>query len=624
MHSTTFKAIALVCIMVTTGFSVMAITHTGPFDPQSLSVKVVDTRNHTLSNVSVQGLIILPTSEGGGFKTVFAGSTGKSGLYSTTNLTETRQVMTEWGRSIGSRNLSFTGPAILVFVTDVTTNGTYFAETSINLLPSAILSGESGSARAVLNLTGKPQMPYPSSSPNNTTANPATSISPPPDTSSYYWVQKQADYTGTVKIPISWVSVNSYAYGGVDSLIYSTSTTQWNVGVATGTDGVTANIGHIYGGTIWQNTSQYLNYWNTGYPGTNGYVYINAQAEGVLFQMYTWNSYDCLRFGLDCGSPTSNYQYDAGIINPAYSSSQVISGGGASGQPPYIAQINTNFSLTYYNSYTGQGSAPNSPAQYIYSTSFVNDFSHSDTTWINVGVDVGAVLVAILAPEIAIPAAVALSVVGTLSTTSTGLSLGELRFDAPTGYSIDVYVAVDNVNYQLSNGYTGQVPIMGTEVLGFPSGGGGGGCVLNGTDITLANGTTVPVQKLTPGMSTLSYDTVNDTLITSTVSKVTKTSVITIIDVNHNIGISGLGDQPVFVKLKNGTEEWKTLGELNYSMSIFNPTNKTWTPITSLTAHNGNFSVYDVVTARQFTAGHTTRVINDYIANGVLLDVKTT
>lgn len=205
-----------------------------------------------------------------------------------------------------------------------------------------------------------------------------------------------------------------------------------------------------------------------------------------------------------------------------------------------------------------------------------------------------------------------------------------VQYDAPTNYDINTYVVLSGSQYYLTNGYTGSVPMLGVEVYAYQvssgsggsGGGGGGGCVLKGTEIMLANGTQIPVQDLQPGMKTMSYDTSNGSLIQSTVSSVTETNVSNLLELNHQIYISGMGDQPVYVKLANGTTEWLVLGKVNYGMSVFDPVNHTWIPVTSITLHNGNYTVYDVVTARQFTDGGHTAVFNDYIANGVLLDMK--
>lgn len=170
-----------------------------------------------------------------------------------------------------------------------------------------------------------------------------------------------------------------------------------------------------------------------------------------------------------------------------------------------------------------------------------------------------------------------------------------------------------NVTVNIANAFVyGQTP---------PSSGGGGGCVLNGTIVSLANGTTVLIQNLRPGMKTVSYDPITHRLFTSTVDSVNETNVTMIMDINHgSLYVSGMNDQPIFVKLKNGTEEWLTLDQLNYGMELFNPQKHTWTLITSISLQFGNFSVYDVQTVPNIhDQGH---LRGDYIANGFLLDKK--
>ena len=148
----------------------------------------------------------------------------------------------------------------------------------------------------------------------------------------------------------------------------------------------------------------------------------------------------------------------------------------------------------------------------------------------------------------------------------------------------------------------------------------GGGCVLFGTNITLANGTTTPVQLLRPGMKVLSYNPDNGSLVDSTVLYVNSSNVTLVVNVNGVVDISGLNDQPVYVELQNGTKEWVMLGQLNFTMKIYYPANSTWIPIYSLTILTGNFTVFDVVSSNFFYNGNYMR--SDYIANGILLDKK--
>ena len=153
------------------------------------------------------------------------------------------------------------------------------------------------------------------------------------------------------------------------------------------------------------------------------------------------------------------------------------------------------------------------------------------------------------------------------------------------------------------------------------SGGGGGGCVLYGTLIRLANGTTIPVQRLRPGTKILSYNVQSQSLIVTTVSRVNETNTSTILNINHGLLlISGLNDQPVYAKLQNGTEEWLMVGMLNTTMKLFDPLNSTWINITSLSLQHGSYPVFDVQAAQVFSNGRIVR--SDYIANGILVDKK--
>lgn len=619
-------AVVLAFIAVGAAFSVVAITRAGLFDPiGALSVSVVNSNGQPVSNVSVQGLMAIPTSDDGGFRTVFLGITGSNGMYSTTNYSAARNVVDEWSAAVGADTLSYSYPAILVFATYTDQSGTYFTETSIDLSPSQIIAGKSAGTTAVLYLSRKPLLPNPEETATGNMEGPSPGIPHPTSSYNYYWVQVNASYTPVEEIPTAWIWTNIYAYGCVLTTIIDQQETSWNVGAATGIDGVTADIGHIAGGTIWQSTENYQNFWVTGYPNPlDGYIYINGTVEGALFREYYRNPYMCGRFGVDCAVPTNNYQYDVGIVNVS-ANSQGIVGGGLPGNPPYLSQITKNFTMTYFNDYTGEGSSPQGPNQTIYNLQFVKYFSDNDTGWINIGVDVGAILVATLtAADIAIPPLVALSLVGTVSGSTTGsiASLSNLEFDAPKGYGIDVYVAVDNVNYTLSNGYTGQIPLMGTEVLGFPPQGGGGGCVLGGTEIALANGTSIAVQDLRPGMELLSYDTSTDAPTAMTVYSINSTTVPYIIEVNHQLALSGLGDQPVFVRLSNGTTGFVDLGYLNYSMELFDPLNSSWIPITSITLLNGNFTVYDITVSAHSTSTSQFYATADYVANGFLVAIK--
>jgi hypothetical protein len=94
-----------------------------------------------------------------------------------------------------------------------------------------------------------------------------------------------------------------------------------------------------------------------------------------------------------------------------------------------------------------------------------------------------------------------------------------------------------------------------------------------------------------------------------------------LLNINNQLLLSGFADQPIFVKLNNGKEEWIAIGKLSYSMQIYDPLNNSWIPIKSLSLEIGNFTVFNVVAAKQILNGSI--VYSDYIANNILLDMKT-
>ena len=466
--------ILVVIIMV---ISILGITlpNYSSVSNQFFSIEVVSQNNTPLQNVSVQGDIIAPISSHSGWNMIFSGITGSSGKFSTSNLTSLVKIGEEWKSELGSL-IADSSPTITLFLTYSDSMGIYFKESSIygagnSGLVSNLLSDKSFSKTVIFNISGNPNFPAHNSS-QVSNAIPDNSIPQPGGPNGYIWEEVKCYNTGTIHIPVSWVSVSGVAYGEVNSLIDSTSSVKWNIGLdlGTGSSGISVSSRFQAGGTVWQNRNVFLKSWTTGKPPADGYVYIDGQATGALFQLYKYNPYMCARFGLDCPHPTDDFQYDASIINPELASTGAICGGASPGTPPEMSQISKNFPESYFGFYLGQGSPCNSPAQEIYGNSFVDDYASSDTQWISVGISVGAILVWALGPEATIPTDLLLSVVGSISSSTTDLSLAALSFDAPTGASVYVYVNVGNVNYEMTNGETGRIPLMGGSVIGIYQG----------------------------------------------------------------------------------------------------------------------------------------------------------
>lgn len=147
----------------------------------------------------------------------------------------------------------------------------------------------------------------------------------------------------------------------------------------------------------------------------------------------------------------------------------------------------------------------------------------------------------------------------------------------------------------------------------------GGGCVLSGTMITLANGSLIPVQDLKVGDHVLSFDVYKDRYVNTKVTSINVTNVTSIVDINNGeLYASGLSDQPIYVKLANGEKKFLPLGDVNSTMELYD--NGTWIPLTGFSILNGHFKVFDVNTKKAFR--HDGIVVWDYMANGFLLDRK--
>ena len=632
------KGVMIASIMVMSAFAIaftgMALAKTGPFDPvPSIGVQVFDGQELPLVNASIQGIMYNPPDKGSGTTNLFVVNTNKGGYASIKNLTPVRDLVNEWVKYQGAALNSVSHPDLLLLVTYHDSSGTFLSIGSVNMSATQIANGHSFKATIHMPLdkhhkliaTGKPTAQAQASVVTDGSTLPTVI----PDGPYFYWEQDYANYTPITQIPVTFTYINGDAQAYINA--NAATTLNYNVGFALN-PGSTSSAQYNAGGSGYSTSSGSVYSFNSGEtvysssPGSTGYVYINAKVEGANYSLWYVDCYGAY--------PMNEYFYDVGIVDVQLSGSSIQSSTQFGTTTPIsnIEGFNTWHQQTSGQAGQGIGNIGSQFYQ-LSSQTLVEQYTSTDSSWISFGIGLGAVLLAFTP---AAPVGVALGVVGLLFGTlqfGSGFSSssGYVQYDAPTNYDINTYVILSGSQYDLTNGYTGSVPMLGVEVYAYQvssgsggSGGGGGGCVLNGTEITLANGTQIPVQDLQPGMKAMSYDISNGSLIQSTVSKVTETNVSNVLELNHQVYISGMGDQPVYVKLVNGSTEWLVLGKVNYGMSVFDPLNNTWIPVTSITLHNGHYSVYDVVTARQLTNGGHTRVYNDYIANGVLLDMKIT
>lgn len=602
-----------------------------------LGIQVTGPNGLPLANVTVQGIMYASPDHGYGSKTVFVQNTNPGGHVTLDNLNRATMVLNNWTH-YHQLNYNTTGyPGIILLFTYHTSNGTYVTMGSLNMTGYYdFMHGISyiASVHFPMNSHDKLIKTPNTSANNNANSDAVSSVSVKTDSSTlptsiiksvyYVWEMQSHQTTPTISIPIDAVHVGSNVEAYVQAnaasdLNYnvgfalnpsSTSSAQYNAGDGTGyytTSSVSGTYSFDSGENVYTTSS-----------GSTGYVYMNAQIEGAYYELYELTSIGAYAQG--------QYLYDTCIVNVQVSGSSIVSSS-TFGVPSALSYItNHDQFVEVHSAQAGKGEGNLGSQYYQLSMQYlVDQYTGSDTSWMNFGIGIGAILVGV----VSLPAGVALGVAALLWGTiqwGSGFSAasGYVQYDAPTNYDMNVFAIFSSSSYLLTNGDTGTVPMLYVEVSAYiPStSGGGGGCVVNGTEITLANGSTIPVQDLKPGMKTLSYDTSTSTYLDTTVSKVTPTNVSSYIEINHKIGISGLSDQPVYVKLSNGTKEWITLGLVNYSMQIFNAIGNTWNPIKSINLINKDVKVYDVVTAQQFLNQGQNTVVNDYIANGFLLDKK--
>jgi hypothetical protein len=144
------------------------------------------------------------------------------------------------------------------------------------------------------------------------------------------------------------------------------------------------------------------------------------------------------------------------------------------------------------------------------------------------------------------------------------------------------------------------------------SGGGGGGCVALGTQIMTPGGYQI-VQNLRVGESVVGYNFSTNLLVSLTLLGLNSTLSSPLVVINNGMLTLTATDQPVYAK--NTTFQGWILNpdQLQVGAFVWDPVTTEWIAVTSMSEITHDVRVYDVVTSG----------INDFIANGVLLDIKT-
>lgn len=139
----------------------------------------------------------------------------------------------------------------------------------------------------------------------------------------------------------------------------------------------------------------------------------------------------------------------------------------------------------------------------------------------------------------------------------------------------------------------------------------GGGCVAYGTPILTPTGY-VPVQQLASGSLVEEYDIGSGSLVTGALLYSNASQATTLTDVNAGLLYLTPTDQPVYVRNATFTGWLLDPQNLTVGDQVFDAQNGSWISVTSVQTVHRHIQVYDVVTSG----------LNDFIANGILLDRK--
>lgn len=434
---------------------------------QSIGLNVLDENGRALDDVTVQGFILRPASLGYGYEEVFHARTVGGGLV-VTNLSKLIEVSGEWIKLQGERMAAASSPSILIFLSYLNSSGVYYEQSSIPIRTVDVISGASYSKEVVMNLSRAAFIPLSQvglASRHSDKYSPESLPTPPYNANPYVgWVFVSSNVypsSGRAHIPTAWMNVpsGSKAYGGLAGSLYSSSSTNFNVGFAIGAN-LPSGGGSVTlrdGSTAWtlSHDASFLEGISLASPGW-AYIWLNAQVEGDLFQMWYYTQ--------GGSGPTNTYSYVTGLVNVEVDSSNHVVGGADYGQPPWVDQLQSNYSYSLYESRSGTGSSTGNPYYKVYSDDLVRTYTQSYTTWTNVALPVGPILAWASGGTLAIPPLVALSLVATVTGSDLSLIQAAVQFDAPVGTTVYLFVDVGATCYQPSNGLSGRIPLMGVRL----------------------------------------------------------------------------------------------------------------------------------------------------------------
>jgi len=137
--------------------------------------------------------------------------------------------------------------------------------------------------------------------------------------------------------------------------------------------------------------------------------------------------------------------------------------------------------------------------------------------------------------------------------------------------------------------------------------------VLDNSRVAMAHGGTIPASRVAAGDQVLGYDPSSGQVVTETVVSNVKTRVGMVIEFNGGMLTTTPHNQPIYVR-NGGFIGWiRDPMNISIGSQVYLPLDDEWVEITSATYLVGSFRVNDIQTSG----------LNNYIANGVLVDYKT-
>jgi hypothetical protein len=608
----------------TTGSNASSSSSLPPSGHQSITVSVTGPNGQSLNDFNVEGIMVQPPAPTGvgNFTIVFFGFGNGSIVFSGTHISTLLAVAQEWINYQGQAEAADSSPVILLLVTyeDLALQEDFFQQSYVNITAPQILAGASAATTVQMSLAASTQ-----------TAAYIGGISTS-WTCIICWVPGTANIypsTGYGPVPTAW-DVQPYAsdaaYGSVLDVLIGSATSIFSVGYVAGpnlpTAGGSVGLGFNAGGASWTISSASAHgSWTQPFSAGAGYYedYIQGDMIGQLWQEYSICGFV---YGIWVCNPTSpphslnNYQYITGVDNVQVVSN-IVTMASTTTFPSYWPSLSSFYGYQLYNTYTGTGNP--SPTYSVYSSDFVNTFSQHDTSWLNVGIPVGAILAAVGAPAIA--GAIAGKISATLSSSSLSFTWGQGIFDAPAGYTICVYSDVGSQNYALTNGLTGPLALTGLRIVTSsypgscqPVSAGGGGCVATGTPILTSTGF-VNVQNLQVGVSKIkAYDVATQQFTLETLKWLNSSTSTALVNINNGALLVTAADQPLYVTNQSFTGWINGPQNLTIGDYLLNPVSGLWIEVNELNFVTTATTVYDVAAA----PGQT----RTFDAAGILTEVK--